>query len=195
MLHNKWKKIEILLCIIIVAVICIMLVSTREKESPENASEQYDITSLENKTYPANLSNMYKWRTEYIGDNSAVGNITDAWFIVDDTQLKKDGCELQTSQEPYEVTVCYVSEESEQDVYTVNEEYLEKDAALFFSLVHNAGIVNVSINGQTVGKFTRTEMEEKYGELWSKSESYEDFCKTYDYITYLQSIAVSETGF
>lgn len=162
--------------------------SDRTPEELQNSLEQMQLIE---ETYPASLEQMYQWRTEYIGDNSAVGNITDAWFTDEDTTIQKNGFELQTETEPYEVTVQYVSEESSHNAYIANVVELEKDAALFFSLVHNAGIVNISINDQIMESFTRVEMEEKFGDLWSMSEDYEGFCQLYDVITDSQSTAVS----
>lgn len=134
-------------------------------------------------SYPDNLEQMYQWRTPYVGDNSAVGNITDAWFTDETQPLVKNGFELQTSTEPYGITLHLLSDETAENAYQANAVYLETDAALLFSLIQNVGTVSIDINKQNVGTFDRTSMEESLGNLWAQSESYEDFCMLYQEIS------------
>lgn len=152
---------------------------------------EYELSSQTQ--YPSNLEQMYAWRTEYAGDNSAVGNITDAWFMSDKNALEKDGFELQTSLEPYGITVRYPMEaENVENAYGDNAHYLELDAALLFSLIHNAGTVYIEMNGEEVAAFGREALEVKYGNLWEASESYDSFCKLYDYILYRQGLEAEQ---
>ena len=136
---------------------------------------------------PQELEQMYQWRTPYIGNNSAVGNITDAWFVSEEAPLIKNGFSLSTEDaENYGCNVMFETEESAQDAYAKNEVYLERDAALFFALVENAKTVTVTINEEPVATYDRASLEEKFQDLWSNSETYDDFCKLYQYIVYLQ---------
>lgn len=152
-------------------------------------TEAVELTS--NKDFPIELEQMYKWRTPYIGDNSAVGNITDYWFMEPESPLTKDGVELQTSTKPYEATVKFQTEENAESALQKNLVYLERDAALFFALIENAGKVNVMVNEEEEVTFTREELEENYGKLWESSENFDDFCKLYQFIVYAQEQAVN----
>ena len=141
-----------------------------------------------------NLERMYEWRTEYIGDNSAVGNITDAWLVDEQLDLVKNGFKLQTTIEPYEVTVHYQSEQSAEDAYRINATLFEQDAALLFSLIENAGVISIDINDQPVATYSRQKLEEKYDELWSRTETYEGFCELYDEIANTQSTVIVDSN-
>lgn len=136
---------------------------------------------------PQELEQMYQWRTQYIGNNFAVGKITDNWFMSEEAQFTKDGFVLQTDEEPYELNIHLLSEEAAQTAFEKNAVYLERNAALFFSLVQNAGKVTVTINEETAVTYNREELEEKFGDLWSGSKSYDDFCKLYHFVIDCQS--------
>lgn len=141
-----------------------------------------------------NLERMYEWRTEYIGDNSAVGNITDAWLVDEQLDLVKNGFKLQTTIEPYEVTVHYQSEQSAEDAYGINATLFEQDAALLFSLIENAGVISIDINDQPVATYSRQKLEEKYGDLYPRTETYEGFCELYDEIANTQSTVIVDSN-
>ncbi|MDD3369169.1 MAG: M56 family metallopeptidase [Lachnospiraceae bacterium] len=192
-LRYKKAGVGILAVCLCVVVGTIMVLMTNR--TPGDQVQEVELTE---KNYPENLAQMYEWRTNYVGDNSAVGNITDAWFMDTGFSLVKNGIELQTDTEPYEVTVRYLS-----DNFTINtsaeqlnaeeqlesiEQLFEQNAALLFSLIENAGVVHIRINDQMVADYTRTELEEKFGELWSNTESFEGFCKVYDYVNYVQDM-------
>lgn len=141
-----------------------------------------------------NLERMYEWRTEYIGDNSAVGNITDAWLVDEQLDLVKNGFKLQTTIEPYEVTVHYQSEQSAEDAYGINATLFEQDAALLFSLIENAGVISIDINDQPVATYSRQKLEEKHGDLYPRTETYEGFCELYDEIANTQSTVIVDSN-
>lgn len=137
---------------------------------------------------PQELAQMYQWRTPYVGNNSAVGNITDAWFVSEEAPLTKNGFSLSTEDaENYGCNVMFETGESAQDAYAKNEVCLERDAVLFFALVENAKTVTVTINEEPVATYERADLEEKFQDLWSNSETYDDFCKLYQYIVYCQT--------
>ncbi len=113
---------------------------------------------------------MIKYKGTYVGDNSSVGSIIknlpaneySAGFI------------LQTSKEPYEITVNYkanenLGEENYNKFWKGNkvEKLLEKNAAVLLSLIPNAEIIkfNVENIGKESYKYDRKNLEQKYGNL------------------------------
>lgn len=171
------------------------VISDRSREELQANIDGYSLytSTVElgtSQDFPMQLETMYQWKTHYIGDNSAVGNITDGWFYSTEVPLTKAGFALQTTTQPYEVTVHLLCDYDSEKALLENEVYLEKDAALFFALVQNAGIIHVTINDEAATSFTRQDLEESYGELWRDNDSYDDFCKLYQYIGYHQQKSV-----
>ena len=56
-------------------------------------TESIELSEAEE--YPVQLKQMYQWRTQYTGDASAIGNITDSWFVNTEVPLVKNGFEQE----------------------------------------------------------------------------------------------------
>lgn len=135
---------------------------------------------------PTNMTELLNYKGSYVGDNSAVGHIIERL----PAHEYLDGFELQTSQEPYEVTINYKPfdeatvelEDGSTSKVGLNE-ILEGNSMLILSLVTNAEIVTFNIGDQETITFDRTTLSDNYGnDLESISEdvsSLQNFIKTY----------------
>ena len=135
---------------------------------------------------PTNMTELLNYKGSFVGDNSAVGHIIE--LLPAHEYL--DGFELQTSQEPYEVTINYKSfdeatvelEDGSTSKVALNE-VLQGNSMIILSLVTNAEIVNFNIGDQETITFDRTTLSENYGnDSESISEdvsSLQNFINTY----------------
>ena len=135
---------------------------------------------------PTNMTELLNYKGSFVGDNSAVGHIIE--LLPAHEYL--DGFELQTSQEPYEVTINYKSfdeatvelEDGSTSKVALNE-VLQGNSMIILSLVTNAEIVNFNIGDQETITFDRATLSDHYGnDLESISEdvsSLQNFIRTY----------------
>ncbi len=118
---------------------------------------------------PYHLADLLKYKDSYVGNNSAVGNILSVLPAHD----YMASFSLETGQKPYGITVNYQANQSNlknyYDFWNVKhpDELLERNASVLFSLVQNVDVVHFNV--QDVGKktytFTRTDVQQKYGDL------------------------------
>lgn len=103
---------------------------------------------------------IFKFKNSYVGDNSAVGNITRELPIPNGEQL--NGLELKTSEEPYGIILNYITEENSPEIETNYNELVLYNATFILALVHNADWVKFNFVG---GEFivNREELESFYG--------------------------------
>ncbi|HDK7163655.1 TPA: DUF4825 domain-containing protein [Clostridium botulinum] len=131
-----------------------------EKKSKENVKNSSKI-----KTY-----DLIKYKGSYVGDNSSVGN------IIKNLPANKysAGFSLQTSKEPYEITVNYkanenLGEENYNKFWSDKkaDKLLEKNAVVLLSLIPNAEIIKFNVDniGEESYKYDRKNLEQKYGNL------------------------------
>ncbi len=113
---------------------------------------------------------MIKYKGTYVGDNSSVGNIIKNL----PANEYSAGFSLQTSKEPYEITVNYktnenLGEENYNKFWKDKkvEELLEKNAVILLSLIPNAEIIKFNVDniGEESYKYNRKNLEQKYGSL------------------------------
>lgn len=127
----------------------------------------YDLVSTSQ--YPDWLEKAYEWRTNYVGDASAVGNITDAWYTIADAT--KDGFELHTDEEPYGATIKYTSQMEPEEVYQNYSSLIDQNAIILFSLVENLGYIEIQVNDQQIAIYSRFDIESLYGDIWTQSKT------------------------
>ena len=132
------------------------------------------------------LSELLTYKNSYVGDNSAVSNII--WRLPAHEYL--DGFELQTSQEPYEITINYkkfdkkmVKLEDDSMLNASLTEILKGNAIIILSLIKNAEIVNFNVEGHDMIIFDRATLSNNYGNtldsITEDESSLQDFIKTY----------------
>ena len=109
-------------------------------------------------TNTSELSELLTYKNSYVGDNSAVSHIL---FRLPAHEYL-DGFELQTSQEPYEITINYkdfdkntVKLEDGLISNTSFNEILKGNAMIILSLIQNAEIINFNVDGHDMIVFDR----------------------------------------
>lgn len=132
------------------------------------------------------MTELLNYKGSYIGDNAAVGHIIERL----PAHEYLDGFELQTSQEPYGITINYKNfdeatielEDGSTSKVSLNE-ILQSNSMMILSLVKNAEIVSFNIENQETITFDRATLSKTYGStLDSISEdlsSLQNFMKSY----------------
>ena len=132
------------------------------------------------------MTELLNYKGSYIGDNAAVGHIIERL----PAHEYLDGFELQTSQEPYGITINYKNfdeatielEDGSTSKVSLNE-ILQSNSMMILSLVKNAEIVSFNIENQETITFDRATLSKTYGNtLDSISEdlsSLQNFMKSY----------------
>ena len=132
------------------------------------------------------MTELLNYKGSYIGDNAAVGHIIERL----PAHEYLDGFELQTSQEPYGITINYKNfdeatnelEDGSTSKVSLNE-ILQSNSMMILSLVKNAEIVSFNIENQETITFDRATLSKTYGNtLDSISEdlsSLQNFIKSY----------------
>ncbi|KGO14220.1 DUF4825 domain-containing protein [Clostridium botulinum] len=131
-----------------------------EKKSNENVKNSSKVETYD----------LIKYKGTYVGDNSSVGSIIKNL----PANEYSAGFSLQTTKEPYEITVNYktnenLGEENYNKFWKDKkvEELLEKNAVVLLYLISNAEIIkfNVENIGEESYKYDRKNLEQKYGNL------------------------------
>ena len=135
----------------------------------------FEVESFESAELDLSLTELLSYRTKFVGNNSAVGNISNLLQYPD--YLEYQNISLQTKKEPFAITINFHDKdqkfESSSDENT--ESFFEMNACILFSLVQNLDEVVFSVDGQVV-RYTRIWVEEIMGiNLWKASSSAESF--------------------
>ena len=132
------------------------------------------------------MTELLNYKGSYIGDNAAVGHIIERL----PAHEYLDGFELQTSQEPYGITINYRNfdeatielEDGSTSKVSLNE-ILQSNSMILLSLVTNAEIVSLNLENQETITLDRATLSKNYGNtLDSISEdlsSLQNFIKSY----------------
>jgi len=117
---------------------------------------------------------LFSYRTKYVGDNSAVGNIIYNLTFPQDMAYRQFA--LQTSAEPYEVAVTFALSDEDREQYAADapkrqEEIalLQKNACIMFALIENADIIHFKLVDET-DEGARP-LEFVYTRQWASSET------------------------
>lgn len=155
------NKLKILIPLIII--LSLNLVGCRinsEKKSKGNIKNSSKVETYD----------LIKYKGTYVGDNSSVGSIIKNL----PTTKYSAGFSLQTSKEPYEITVNYkanenLGEENYNKFWSNKkaDKLLEKNAVVLLSLIPNAEIIKFNVNniGEESYKYDRKNLDQKYGNL------------------------------
>lgn len=109
-----------------------------------------------NQINPSIDEDIFQFKGSYVGDNSAIGNLTHKLPNGDYLQ----GFELKTSEEPYGIILDYKDIEAEE----LDKEYKETaiyNASFIFALVQNADWITFNFDGQEY-KITKKALQEWY---------------------------------
>lgn len=151
-------KLRVLLVIILIGVFSIIGCSQDNKE-------QNEITLGEK------VEKLLKYKGSNIGDNSAVGNISNYLLASDNIQ----GFELKTGEEPYEITLKYKGFEESQIIISTNEtitlpfsDVMIKNSMVLFSLIKNVDIINLELDDGSTITYKKSELVDAYGDKYGK---------------------------
>ncbi len=129
------------------------------------SQEQSEITLGEK------VEKLLKYKDSYIGDNSAVGNISNYLLASDNLQ----GFELKTGEKPYEITLNYKTFEDSQIIISTNEtitlpfsDVMIKNTMVLFSLIKNVDIINLELDDGSTITYKKTELVDAYGDKYGK---------------------------
>lgn len=162
---------------IVVSIIAVVAVGVGLISNPKSEPLPIDAKGV-------SVEELWGNRTDYVGDNAAVGNIIFNLSFPDNMQYKK--FELITNQRPYEIIVNFegvddalktVDEGDNQSKTAWNIDFssLEENARIMFSLIGNVDKITFSINRDHGGTLTSDFARNKYEELFSKTETLEGF--------------------
>lgn len=125
---------------------------------------------------------LWNARTQYIGDNSAVGKIIYALNYPD--SLIYDSFELRTSEHPYAVTLKFKADTETRNYYTgsLHEAPFQMNACILFSLIENVEYITFSLDDGVSEpysmQYTSDWAEDIVGaNLWEESKTLSKFEK------------------
>jgi len=96
---------------------------------------------------------LWEYRTPYIGDASAVGNLLSALTVPEELELTSAGMELSASEHPYTLRICYetslscsqLQERLREQESRGNEDVLLQNMAILFALIDNVDMIETKI--------------------------------------------------
>lgn len=169
--NSKLAILSSIVLLVVIIVVAVYLGSAIKENDPE----------IIESTDPYNLTEIIKYKTPYVGDNSKVSHLAGNLPSLDD-EFNQRFISMLTNEKPYALTVYY---ESKQDEY-LGEWPLtdiaiavaaQKNALIMFSMIDNVDEVNFSLR-QTKSDgtleqgeygmnyhFKRQQFEEVYGDL------------------------------
>ena len=104
---------------------------------------------------------LFAKRTDYVGDNSAVGGLLDTMHC---QEFGNYDIALKTGKKPYRITVAYSSVDLSMEEYHKYEEpSLHDFTAVIFALIGNVDEVEWSIDGVEAVLYTRDQFDKEYG--------------------------------
>lgn len=171
----KYKKPALWVSVTaVIAVICIGVGLMGNHKTEQMSKETGSVS----------MGNLWENRTEYVGNNSAVGNILLELSFPDNMQYKN--FELKTKEKPYEIIVHFegindifesVDDDGERTETILNTDLkqMEENARIMFSLIGNVEKITFSVNRKAGGTFQNQYIRNEYEELFAKTVSYEGF--------------------
>lgn len=151
-------------------------------EAQEGASIRwiFEVEQIEPMELSLSSTELWNYRTEYVGNNSAIGNISSQLQYPKDFDY--NGISLQTENQPYGLTIMLQERDNiEEVVADENSDLLNKiNACIMFSLVQNLDEVTFSVEGDSIKSkpyvYTRAWAENLVGmDLWEASEDEEAY--------------------
>lgn len=186
-IKNVMKYKKPMLWVSALAAVTVICVAAGLMSSPEAEviSLEAEIMQPETEAMPAEASlaeKIWKNRTEYVGNNAAVGAIISELGLPE--KLEYAGFMLDTGQQPYGITVNCKTDTETGNFYreTQNQMLLQKNAIILFALIGNADVVHFNIDDgkepfpvSFYRESAQAIMEEE--DLFGKTETVEDLEK------------------
>lgn len=162
----------VVICLVLVVglVIGLMANPIQSPANPENAEIAKDIEEL------------WQSRTNYVGDNSAVGNIISKLNFPE--ELTREGFQLYTDSPPYGLVLHFKTNTATEDfsMDTSNTMLFKKNALILFSLIENVDRIEFVLDyEEKVPSFAYTRswahLVMEQNDLFGRTETLEDFKK------------------
>lgn len=180
----KYKKPMLWVSILAVIVVACVAMGLISSPKPEPAPKE---------TKGASMEKLWENRTEFIGDNSAVGTILSELSFPENMQYKS--FELKTKKQPYQIIIHFdIADDAlitadydhgqPETGLNIDSALLEENARVMFSLIGNVEKITFSVNGKDGGTLTNHYMRNNYDELFAKTGTYEGFQSVLDEIFY-----------
>lgn len=187
----KWIGLLIIMVICVASVTLMTSANGADKNGLDTEKANEIAQANGETTTDSNLqTELVENRTPYIGDNSKDIHLLNALHFPE--ELEYDHIELQTKDEPYELTVYFNLKEG-TDIENIDT---TADAILLFATIENMGICRFQVNttGDSIAiEYDRNDFEKLYGELYPYSEDIESINELLEKIatvseaTYLES--------
>ena len=132
-------------------------------------------------------SQLFKNKTEYVGDNSKVGGIIS--LLTFPKNIAYDSFELLTNNEPYAITVNQKTDTETRNLYSgeANQQQFQDNAMIMFALIGNVEYIDFSLDDGLVPysmQYTRGWANHRYGkDVYDSTKSKEEFSKLIDGIS------------
>ncbi|NLJ58940.1 MAG: DUF4825 domain-containing protein [Tissierellia bacterium] len=132
---KNWVGLALIIAVIVVG---IALITNPKNNQSESVTIPLEINSAEE---------LWKARTKYIGDNSAIGRLVSLLAVPEDVQY--DHIELHTSEQPYDIEIVYLATSEVLKQYDTEESLksnlFRKNALILLALVDNAKGVRATL--------------------------------------------------
>lgn len=103
---------------------------------------------------------LFQFKNSYVGDNGAVGNITQRLPNPNGEHIK--GLELKTTDKPYGIILNYTNVEKTEDIETNYRELVLYNTTFILALIKNADWVKFNFVEQEI-ELTREQLQNWYG--------------------------------
>ena len=130
--------------VVVVSIIVVVAISIGLGSNPKNTQQEFGNVTRE----IASAKELWKARTKYIGDNSAVGNLIGLLPIPEGLQFEH--FKLHTTERPYVVEIVYSTSTETMKYYDREDKDIEKsfanNAIILLALIDNADQISISIS-------------------------------------------------
>lgn len=147
--YKSWDRIKNVLnykkpvfWVVVVSLVVVLILSAGLLTNPKAEVDQHQS---EDESFPS-MEYLWKARTKYVGDNSAVGKIIGLLQFPEG--LIYDGFELHTKEHPYAVTINFKTDTETRNFYTAadNQYPFQLNALVMLSLIENAEYITFGLD-------------------------------------------------
>lgn len=167
--YRKPAPYAIVAALLLVAVLVVGFTANPLRQNGEKEKPSNDTVGQEAVATDYDVRALYESRTPYVGDNGKVGRLVNLMPLPEG--LKRDHISLQTTDEPYGLTVHYRTDPETGVVWNVDKgdphgyaELFQRNGAVLMSLIGNVGYIDFAIDDQNVNyRFNRSDAEVIFG--------------------------------
>ena len=181
--YKKMIKVAIIAIIGVVVAVALFIISMVVINISTSSTLVTGITAVTIDDEATDIPTLLENRTEYIGDNSAVGNLINELSFPG--TVKYDKFELQTEEEPYALTVYFTTDSGPLKFYKddIAWDGFYENQIILFSLIGNVEEIKFNLSDENEYiemAYPRSTAEDEYGDLFEKTETLEGFYELQD---------------